>query len=132
MKYKLKLIVRYIISGGFGFLANISAFIFCLKVLNINYVIASVIAFFSGLVVSFYMHKFFTFKNLEKNVIGRQFVMHLILMGFNLLMNVLLMIMFVEKFEISKITSAVFVNIIIAAWSFLFYKASVFIEKNNG
>jgi putative flippase GtrA len=129
-KENIRLIFRYVVSGGMGFVSNMTTFVICLNVLNINYIVASIIAFFAGLIVSFYMHKFFTFQNLERgNTMGRQFVMHIILMGFNLLMNVLVMILFVEWLMISKITSAIFVNIIIAVWSFFLYRTSVFIEK---
>ena len=125
----IKQIFRYLISGTAGFLTNISTYLLLLKVFGMNYVLSSVLAFCTGIAVSFVMQKFFTFQDRMVGKTGVQLFKHILLLSFNLGANVLIIILLVEWVNISEIISQIATNIIVAVWSFFIYRRVVFSEQ---
>jgi putative flippase GtrA len=124
----IKQIVRYLIAGSLGFATNFSTYLVLLK-LGIPYLPASVIAFLTGMIVSFVAQKFFAFGNRAPGAAPRQALMHALLMLFNLGANTLFIFLLVEQVHVGEVWAALFTNGIIAVWSFFVYKQAIFLAK---
>lgn len=117
-------------AGSVAFLANFSVYLLFLK-LGLAYVWASVIGFCLGILVSFLAHKFFTFQNRVVGKTGRQLLMHITLLSFNLVANTAILVVLVELVHVGEILGAFVTNAVIAVWSFLIYKQVVFLNTQE-
>ena len=126
----LKVAIRYCISGGCGFLANMSIFLL-LDSVGVHYIVASLVAFFGGMVISFLLQKFLTFSHRTMDGATQQFVLHLTLVCLNAVANTLIIYLLVSALDVPKIAGQVMTNIIIAIWSFFAYRYVVFAEKQT-
>lgn len=123
-------IIRYIFSGG------ITAFsVFALLFLLVNkfkvwYLGASIISFCFGILLSFCLQKFFTFKNHSTNSLHIQFSIFVIYNISMLGLNTLLMYIAVDRFGIWYLGSQVSITIFTAFLNYLFFSKVLF-KKNN-
>ena len=118
--------VRYLFAGGLGASLNFLIYFILLSVFNFWYLIASIISFSLSTIASFYFQKYLTFRNLSKDNIKKQVFMFFIFAIINLLINVILMVFFVEILTVNKILAKVFTLGIIAIWSFFVYQRIIF------
>ncbi|APC97589.1 gtrA-like family protein [Francisella frigiditurris] len=111
-----------IVAVGYNLFAYLIFVIFIL--LDINYLVASTIAFILGVVLSLYMNKTFVFdsSNYSKGLIIRYFVFYILLLSFNLVMLHIL----VDKTPVNVYLSQIIVTGISAVVSFNVMKAFVF------
>jgi len=121
-------IVRYIFSGGTGFITNIIVLFSLVHFAHVHYLIASVISFISALVVGFIMQKFWTFRDRAVNRMHTQFVAFTLVATINLGINTLLMYTFVSLLGIWYLVAQVFAALLIAMESYFAYKKFVFSE----
>ncbi len=87
-------IIRYILAGGIATGSNLLILFICVNYFHLWYLTGAIIAFCGGVIISYILQKFFTFKNYSRKDIHKQFitffVFALIMLGFNtLLMYVL-------------------------------------------
>lgn len=119
-------LLRFLISGGTAFLANIVLIYLCTELLTIWYLTSSVIAFVGAFVVSFSMQKFWTFKNREADRMKKQLGMSLLLALTNLGINTLLMYAFVEHAHMHYLSAVVLATLLIAVETYFVYKYIIF------
>jgi len=89
-------IIRYIFSGSITSLSVFLLLYSLVQILNIWYLTASIVSFYFGIIVSFIMQKFFTFRNHSIKRIHLQFSFFIIFNIFMLGLNTLLMYAFVD------------------------------------
>lgn len=119
-------IIRYVFSGGI-----VSTSVFLLLFILVNkihlwYLLASAISFCFGIILSFYLQKFFTFRDKSTEKINSQFVVFVI---FNLAMlgiNTLLMYLFVDIFGFWYMYSQISITIITAFINYMTFNKIIF------
>ena len=122
--------IRYLISGSTAALVNFSFLYFFTDILGVWYLFSSAMSFVIAFFVSFYLQKFWTFRDGSKDVLGRQMVLYLLIALFNLCLNALLMYVLVDLFGVWYMLAQFFVTGTIALWSFLIYKLFIFNQKS--
>lgn len=120
---------KFIFSGGLAALTCLSAFYILITFFHIWYLLASAISFLLSVAVGFYLQKYLTFENFPKENIKKQAVLFLIISLANLLINVILMLFFVNYLAIPKVLAEVFTLAILACWNFFVYQKFVFVNK---
>lgn len=128
-------LLRFLISGGTAFLANITLIYLFTDVLQVWYLTSSVIAFIGAFIVSFSMQKFWTFKNREADRMSAQLGMSILLALCNLGVNTLLMYVFVEYVYMHYLVAVVLATGVIAVETYFVYKYIIFlaapVQKTN-
>ncbi|MEN9582742.1 MAG: GtrA-like protein [Candidatus Parcubacteria bacterium] len=118
--------LRYLIAGGLGAGTNFVIYYILVKFFDVWYLAASITSFLLSLIVGFYLQKYFTFKNMTKDGIHKQVIAYFIFSLINLVVNVILMLFFVEVLSVDAILSKVFTLAVLAVWSFFVYKNIIF------
>jgi len=123
---KRKQIIKYIISGGTAAAVNLGLLYFFTAVLNLWYLLSSVLAFIVSFLVSFFLQKFWTFGDSKKDIIYKQMAVYLFITLINLGINTASMYILVDYFKVWYMLSQFIVSASIALWSFMVYKFFVF------
>lgn len=126
---KIQLLFRYFFSGGVAALVNIGVFSLLLYRVRMWYLLASVLSFTLSFVVSFYMQKYWTFKDGSRKETKQQMFWYMVITLTNLGINVLLMMLFVDGIGIHPIIAKVLTLVVLALWSFFIYKKYIFTTK---
>lgn len=124
--YKNRQIIRYIISGGTAALVNLVLLYVLTDVFKIWYLFSSTLAFAVAFFVSFYLQKFWTFRDKGKEKIYQQVGFYFIIAIANLGLNAALMYLSVDILKIWYLLAQILVSGIIAVESFLIYKFLIF------
>jgi len=126
-------IARFLIAGGTATAVNLATLYALVHFAGLWYLLSSVIAFFMGFVVSFTLQKFWTFKDHRTDVVGKQLVVYLGIVLFNLLLNTALVYVLVEYVGFSPIFAQALAALTIAVEGYFAYKIFVFqdSEKNG-
>lgn len=124
--YKYRQIVRYIISGGTAALVNLVLLYIFTDIFKIWYLLSSILAFCVTFFVSFFLQKYWTFRNREQEKIYRQMGLYFVVAVTNLGLNTLLMYLSVDILRIWYLLAQVLVIAVIAVESFLIYKFLIF------
>jgi len=111
-------ITRFIFTGGSTFVVHFAMLYAFTEYLHIYYLTSVVIAFILSSFLSFFMHKFWTFKNPEKSHFRGQLSLHFSVAGINLALNTFLVFAFVEWAEIWYMFAQALASIIIAFESY--------------
>lgn len=119
-------IVRYIISGSITSLSVFLLLYSLVQVLSIWYLTASAISFCFGIIVSFTMQKFFTFKNYSIKRIHLQFSFFIIFNIFMLGLNTLFMYIFVDIFNFWYLSSQIFITMLTAFVNYITFNKLIF------
>ncbi len=128
--YKNKLYIKYLISGGIATLIDFSLLYFFTDIVNLYYLISASIAFLVAFMISFYMQKFWTFRDNSRKKINKQFFLYFLVGIIGLGANFLGMYLLVEKYNIWYIYSQAITTSILAVGNFLVYRYIIFIKKN--
>ena len=126
---KRKEIVKFIISGGTAALVNFSLLYFFTDILGIWYLLSSVLSFVFSFFVSFYLQKFWTFGDKNKEALYKQMVIYLLIAFLNLTINTVSMYVLVDFFKVWYMLAQFFITAIIALWNFIVYKFFIFNQK---
>ena len=116
------LVAKYIISGGSATAANLALLFVFTDFLRIWYVLSAALAYAGAFVVSFTLQKFWTFQNGALEKIHSQFAVYVGLGTFNMVLNAGLIYLIVESTGIHYLIAQIGIGILIACWSFLFYR----------
>ena len=95
-------------------------------IFKIWYLFSSILAFCVAFFVSFFLQKYWTFRDRDQEKIYRQMGLYLAVALTNLGLNTLLMYLSVDLFKIWYLLAQVFVTAVIAVESFLIYKFFIF------
>ncbi len=117
--------VRFLFSGGVGFVTVMSLLYLFTDIFGLWYLFSFVLAFLIGQTVSFTLQKFFTFADATGGVrrISGQATAFVSLGVVNLGANSALLYVAVEYFGLHYLVAQFIISLIIAVWSFLFYRA---------
>ena len=122
--------IRFLISGGTAAVIHLSVLYTLNSIYGIYYLISTTIGFLCAFMVSFTLHKFWTFKSHEEET-HKQVLMYLGSSLFGLFLNNLLMYFFVDYLYIKVIISQVFVGFLVACSSFFISRNFVFKYKKE-
>jgi dolichol-phosphate mannosyltransferase len=123
---KRKEILKYIIAGGTAAMVNFILLYFFTDILGFWYLLSSTLAFIISFFVSFYLQKFWTFGDSQKDILYKQMVVYLIITLFNLAINAVLMYYLVDFLKVWYMLAQLLTTGLIASWSFVIYKIFVF------
>ena len=119
-------LLRFFISGGMAFFANIGVMYVLTDRLAVWYLVSSIFAFIGSFVVSFSMQKYWTFKNREADRMSQQLRMSLVLAVANLGINTVLMYLFVDYVHLHYLAAVVCSAGLIAIETYFIYKYIIF------
>lgn len=122
-------VLRYVFSGGIAAGINIALFSFLLLTFKVWYLLASVISFSVSFVASFYMQKYWTFRDSSTAQTKKQLFYYFLITAANLGINVVLMMLFVQGIGIHPVIAKAITLIILACWSFVVYQKYIFTKK---
>jgi len=125
-------IINYLIVGVLTTLVSIVIYWTFTKLFHVNYMISNVISWIGSVSFAYITNKIFVFKSKcdnEKDVLIEvyQFFKYRV---FSLLIDILLMYVFVEIFNIDDMISKVIVQFIVIALNYIFSKLFVFKKKS--
>lgn len=126
-----KKIVKYLISGGIAAGTDLVLLYFFTDILNIHYLISAGAAFIIAFFVSFFLQKFWTFRDSCTKRMYQQMTMYFIVGVINLSINIGGMYMLVDRFNINYILAQVVMGVFIAITSFLIYNFIIFNKSIN-
>lgn len=118
-------LLRFAIAGGAAVAVNLTALYTFTDILDIHYLLSTVLAFLVAFVASFSLQKFWTFRDHSKGL-HRQLPLYLAMQGANLGLNTLFMFILVRYFHIWYLLSQVLISLLLAFISFFINKRFIF------
>jgi len=110
--------IKYIISGGTSAVTNLLALFALTDFFHIWYLYSTPIAYMCGYVVSFTLHKFWTFESMDRAKAKKELPLHLSLALGNLAVNIALMYIFVDILGVWYISAQILATGLIAIEGF--------------
>lgn len=124
--YKYKIYVKYVISGGTAASVDLALLYILTDIFGIWYLLSASLAFVVAYFVSFYLQKFWTFRDNSRERIAKQMSLYLIVGVSNLGINAGGMYILVDKLNVMYMLAQVIMGGLIAIGSFLIYKFVIF------
>ncbi|MCU0679845.1 MAG: GtrA family protein [Planctomycetes bacterium] len=121
-----KSLCKFCIAGVMASIVDLLVLFIFHSLLHKGLILSTSLAFISSFMVSFYLQKFWTFRNPDRREIYRQISMYLLMGLFNLNINGILMHFFVHKFNIHYLLSQVITILCIGGESFIINKFIIF------
>ena len=126
-------IINYLVVGVMTTLVSIAIYGLFTKLFHINYMISNIISLIGSVSFAYITNKKFVFKSKcdnEKDVLIEiyQFFKYRV---FSLVIDILLMYLFVEVFNIDDMIAKVIVQFIVIALNYIFSKLFVFKKKES-
>lgn len=122
-------IKKFLLVGILNFIVEFSLFSYLYAFFKINHRTSSIIAFISMLTFSYFINKYWTFRQTEKN--RREAFYYFILYFILLIHKILILEILIRKFNISTISSNTFTMLITSCISFTILKYFIFRSKNT-
>lgn len=126
MTIALPKMVRYVISGSTGAVANIGTLFVLTHFLGVWYLASSVVAFIVSFFVSFYLQRTWTFQQNLPNTVARHMMLYLLTALFNLALNTAIVYISVEYIGLWYVLAQIVAGAIVAVSSFFIYKHLIF------
>lgn len=124
--FSYKRLIKYVISGGTAAITDLSLLFVFYEVLEINVVVAATLAFIAAFFVSFYLQKFWTFRDNSKDKMKRQMFVYFAVGAANTLVNAWSMDLLVNSWHVWYLLAQVIASGTIALYSFIIYKFFIF------
>ncbi|HRY52898.1 MAG TPA: glycosyltransferase [Candidatus Portnoybacteria bacterium] len=124
--HHFKQITRFLISGGTSTLVNLAALFVLTDYFGVWYLISAVIAFICSFFVSFFLQKFWTFRNGDIDRVKRQLAYYFLVAMFGLSFNVAGIYFLVDILHLWYMLAQVIIGAILAVCNFCFYRFIVF------
>lgn len=118
--------VKYVFSGGMAATVNLFFLYFLTDIIGIWYLTSSVIAFILSFFTSFFLQKFWTFRDGSLKHIKKQFFIYIIMGAANFFSGPALLFVFVEFFHIWYLFGQIFVMGGLAILNYLINKFITF------
>lgn len=112
------MIVRFVLAGGSATAVHFSIFVFLMKIFDMWYLAAATIGFIGGLVVSFTLQKYWTFRERTHAHILTQGPRYLVLALVNLALNDVIVFLLHEYRDITPLIAQICASAIIACETF--------------
>lgn len=123
---KHKQIVKYLIAGGTSAFVDLSLLYFFTDVLGVWYLISAGLAFVLAFFISFFLQKFWTFRDGDKEAMYKQMGAYLAVALINFVINIILMYVMVDGLKVWYMLAQFIVSGLIAVESYLVYKFFIF------
>jgi len=123
---KYNRVIRYLISGSIAAGVDLALLYFFIDRLGIWYLASAGLAFAISFFVSFFLQKFWTFKDNGRRKMYRQMAFYLTVALFNLTLNTVLMYTLVDGLKIWYMLAQIISSGLIAIESYLVYKIFIF------
>lgn len=117
--------IRYIVVGGSSFAVEFSLFA-VLEKAGTNLFVANSLSFLAGLLMSFWLHKQWSFAGDHKMQTGKQFVSYVILAGTNLVLTNIIIGLLVNAVGLPGLGAKVLTMFAIVIWNFFFMSRLIF------
>lgn len=129
-KLKRSDVSRYLLVGGSALIIELLTITFLFNALGISKTLSVGVGFWVGLIVAFFMQKYFAFSNKDTGnaMIARQIILYSLLVIVNFLFTILFVNMFTDD---NLIASRVLATVITTIWNFLFYKYVIFSNSQH-
>ena len=124
--WNYKRLVKYIIAGGTAAVTDLFLLFLFHDIFRINVIISATLAFVIAFFVSFYLQKFWTFRDNSKNKIKQQMGTYFLVGTANTAINAWAMDLLVNRWHIWYLLAQVIVAGSIALYSFVIYKFFIF------
>jgi len=129
--YKRRELIKYVLSGGTAAFVDLFLLYILTSLLGVWYLLSAVFAFIGAFFVSFYLQKFWTFRDGDRLKMKRQMIQYFSIGVTNLGINTLGMYLAVDIFHVWYLAAQFLVSILIALESFLVYKYLIFIGRER-
>lgn len=126
-----KQIIKYLIAGGTATSVDLVLLYILTDILGVWYLISASLAFAIAFFVSFFLQKFWTFRDEDKEVMYKQMGVYLAVALTNLVLNATLMYVFVDGFKIWYMLAQIIASGLIACESYFIYQLLIFNKKNK-
>ncbi len=123
--HKRKQFIKFAISGGTAFAADLLLLFFFTDILKIWYIYSASMAFVVAFFISFYLQKFWTFRDRNKKVY-KQMVIFFFSGTANVIVNAGGMYVIVEKIGVKYLFAQTIMTALLSICSFLIYRFIVF------
>jgi putative flippase GtrA len=128
---KYKIYVKFVLAGGTAAGTNLALLFFFTDILGIYYLISTTLSFIIAYFVSFYLQKYWTFRDNSRDKMAKQMSLYFIVGATNLGINDTGMYLLVDKAHLHHLIAQVVMGGIIAISSFLIYKFFIFKEQEG-
>lgn len=132
---KRKKFIKYFISGGTAAFVHLSLLFIFTDFLGLWYILSTSLGFLFAFLVSFYLQKFWTFRDKNREKEKKQMVVYFLVGVSNMFINAGGMYVLVDFFGIWFMLAQVIMNLSIAVSSFVIYNFIIFRnggEENSG
>lgn len=123
-------LIRYLMSGAAAAASNLAVLFILVHFIRMYYLSASIVAFVASVAVSFTLQKFWTFQDSLTHDMRAQFVRYSAVVLTNLVLNIALMYLLVEKVGLWYLFAQVLTTGTIAIVGYIGYKRFVFRERS--
>jgi putative flippase GtrA len=123
-----KIIIKYVLSGISAASVDFSLLFVLTDFFGVYYLISSTVGFACAFLISFYLQKFWTFRNNDINNIYEQLGLYLFVAISSLTANLIAVYILVENFGIWYIFAQAISGASLTVFSFLFYKYVIFVK----
>lgn len=124
------LYIKYFISGLSAAMVHIALLSFFYRFIGLHIIVSTSLGFVVAFFVSFYLQKFWTFKDDGREKMIKQMSLYLFTALSNMAINAAAMYFLVEKFGVWYLLAQVLMSGTIAIESFLVYKLIIFNKKD--
>ncbi|MFH1522952.1 MAG: glycosyltransferase [Patescibacteria group bacterium] len=122
----MKTYIKFVISGGTAGTADLILLYVLTDIVGLWYLISATIAFVVAFLISFFLQKFWTFRDNRRTIIYKQLSLYLVVGLTNLSINGAAMYLLVDKFGIWYMLAQVISSGFLAFINFLVYKFIIF------
>ena len=123
---KNKIYIKYFIAGVTSAAVHLLILTIFYRFLGVWVVVSTSLGFIVAFFISFYLQKFWTFRDNSRDKFYKQMMIYFMVGAINMSLNASFMYYLVEKLGIWYLLSQVMVNGVIAIESFLVYKFVIF------
>ena len=130
---KYKEILFYLIFGVLTTVVNYVLYLLFAKILNVNYMVATVLSQIIAIIFAYVTNKLFVFesKNLTKKELVREIISFFGFRGISLLLDMGFMYLFVDILNLNDAIMKLVSNVLIIIANYVFSKLFVFKKKTN-
>lgn len=123
--------IKYVFSGGMAAVVDLVVLYVLTDILGVWYLISAIVAFVFALATSFFLQKFWTFRDNSLRRIKKQLIIYFFLGLANFILNPVLLYVVVEKFHVWYLAAAVIVMGTLAICNYLINKFITFKKEDT-
>ena len=112
-------IIRFVVGGGVSVIAFFILFILLTEIFKVWYFLSAFLSWIVYYTLNFTIHKFWTFESKSKGKLRRQLTQHLTLAITNLGLNAMMLLVFVEWFDVWYLYAQGIITIILTIVNYL-------------